>query len=121
MRGHELAEELNAHKVLVAPSLGNEGFGVVALEGMACGCVVIGSEGGGLREAIGPGGLTFPNGDVEALAVCLEKALFDAETIARCRSAAPAHLARHQPGPVAGRYLEVFSKVLMRGGRAGSC
>lgn len=120
-RGRELAEVLNAHKVLVVPSLWNEPFGVVALEGMACGCVLVGSEGGGLKEAVGPGGLTFPNGDVEALAVCLEKALYDAETIARCRSAAPAHLDRHQPGPIAGRYLEVFSNALMRGRHAGSC
>ena len=120
-RGRELAEELNAHKVLVVPSFWNEPFGVVALEGMACGCLVVGSEGGGLKEAIGPGGLTFPNGDVEALAVCLEKALFDAETLARCCSAAPAHLARHQPGPVAGQYLEVFSNALMRGRHASSC
>ena len=120
-RGRELAEVLNAHKVLVVPSLWNEPFGIVALEGMACGCVVVGSQGGGLREAIGPGGLTYPNDDVEALAVCLEKALFDAETLARCSSAAPAHLARHQPGPVAGQYLEVFSNALMRGRHACSC
>lgn len=121
MRGRELAEELNAHKVLVVPSLWNEPFGVVALEGMACGCVVVGSEGGGLKEAIGPGGLTFPNGDIEALSGCLIKGLHDEKTIVGCRSAAPAHLAWHQPGPVAGRYLEVFSKALMRVGHAGSC
>lgn len=119
-RGRELAEVLNAHKVLVVPSLWNEPFGVVALEGMACGCVVVGSEGGGLKEAIGPGGLTFPNGNIEVLADCLKKALYDAETIARCHSAAPAHLARHQPGPVAGRYLEVFSNAVLRGRHAGS-
>jgi len=120
-RGRELAEVLNAHKILVVPSLFNEPFGVVALEGMACGCIVVGSEGGGLREAIGPGGLTFPNGDIEALAACLKKALYDAETIAGCRSAVPAHLARHQPGTVAGHYLEVFSKALMRRCHDGSC
>jgi glycosyltransferase involved in cell wall biosynthesis len=120
-RGRELAEVLNAHKVLVVPSLWNEPFGVVALEGMACGCMVVGSEGGGLKEAIGPGGLTFPNGDIEALAASLKKALYDAETIANCRSAVPAHLAQHQPGTVAGRYLKVFSNVLMRGRHAGSC
>jgi glycosyltransferase involved in cell wall biosynthesis len=120
-KGRELAEVLNAHKVLVVPSIFNEPFGVVALEGMACGCMVVGSEGGGLKEAIGPGGLTFPNGDVEAFAVCLEKALYDEKTIAGCRSAVPAHLALHQPGPVAGRYLEVFSNALMWGRHADSC
>ncbi len=42
--------------------------GIVALEGIACGCVVIGSQGGGLKDAIGNCGLTYPNGDVAALA-----------------------------------------------------
>lgn len=112
--GKELAEVLNAHKVLVVPSLWNEPFGVVALEGMACGCLVVGSEGGGLKEAIGPGGLTFPNGNVEALASCIRKALFDAETGARCRLASPTHLNRHLPGLVTDRYLEVFSNALKR-------
>jgi glycosyltransferase involved in cell wall biosynthesis len=120
-RGNVLAEILNAHKVLVVPSLWNEPFGVVALEGMACGCMVVGSAGGGLKDAIGPGGFTFPNGDIETLADCLIKALYDAETIAGCRSAVPAHLALHQPGPVAGRYLEVFSNALMWGRHADSC
>jgi glycosyltransferase involved in cell wall biosynthesis len=120
-RGRELVEVLNAHKVLVVPSLWNEPFGVVALEGMACGCVVVGSEGGGLKEAIGPGGLTFPNGDIIALADCIRKALSDADTLARCRSSAPAHLARHQPNLVAENYLEVFSNVLIRGRHADIC
>jgi glycogen synthase len=120
-RGNELAEILNAHKVLVVPSLWNEPFGVVALEGMACGCMVVGSAGGGLKDAIGPGGFTFPNGDIEVLADCLIKALYDAETIARCRSGVQAHLARHLPGTVAGRYLEVFSNALVRGRHADSC
>jgi glycosyltransferase involved in cell wall biosynthesis len=120
-RGHELAEELNAHKVLVVPSLWDEPFGVVALEGMACGCVVVGSAGGGLKDAIGPGGMTFPNGDITALADCIRKALSDADTMARCRSSAPAHLARHQPSLVAERYLEVFSNVLIRERHAGAC
>jgi len=51
-QGAELAEVLNQHQVLVAPSRWAEPFGVVALEGIACGCVVVGSEKGGLKEAI---------------------------------------------------------------------
>jgi glycosyltransferase involved in cell wall biosynthesis len=44
----QLNELLNAHKILVVPSRFGEGFGVVALEGIACGCVVVGSTFGGL-------------------------------------------------------------------------
>ena len=111
-RGGDLANVLSAHRVMVVPSMWNEPFGIVALEGMACGCVVIGSEGGGLKDAIGPGGLTFPNGDATALAICIEKALFDSPTVQRCRAAAPAHLARHQPRAVARRYLEVMESAV---------
>ena len=110
--GAALAEALNAHRVLVVPSFLNESFGIVALEGMACGCVVVGSEGGGLGEAIGPGGLTFPNGDVAALADRLEQVLDDADLLARLRAALPEHLARHRPPKVAARYLEVFERVV---------
>src|SRR5437588_15136 len=51
--GAVLAELLNRHRILVVPSRWAEPFGIVALEGIACGCVVVGSEKGGLKESIG--------------------------------------------------------------------
>ncbi|MEP6685896.1 MAG: glycosyltransferase family 4 protein, partial [Verrucomicrobiota bacterium] len=75
--GTALAEILNQHRILVVPSRWPEPFGVVALEGVACGCVVIGSEDGGLKDAIGPCGVTFPNGDEKALAETLQTGLSD--------------------------------------------
>ncbi|QQD71798.1 glycosyltransferase family 4 protein [Acidithiobacillus ferrivorans] len=111
-RGDDLAVLLNSHRVLVVPSLWNEPFGVVALEGLACGCVVIGSEGGGLKEAIGAAGLTFPNGDAPALAQCLKKVLSDPEIVVDCLSAAPEHLNLHRPSRVAQRYLAILSESI---------
>lgn len=108
-RGEDLAALLNGHRALVVPSLWNEPFGVVALEGLACGCVVVGSEGGGLKEAIGAAGLTFPNGDAPALAQCLERVLSDQKIAADCLAAAPDHLNLHRPSGVAQRYLAVLS------------
>ncbi len=116
-QGKSLAEAVNEHKVMVVPSLWNEPFGIVALEGMACGCIVVGSERGGLKDAIGPGGLTFPNGDERALAACIEKALHDAETMT-CRMAAVTHLAEHSASVVAHRYLELFKHTLVKHGHA---
>jgi len=60
-RGVELARLLNSHQVLVVPSrpAPPEALGMVALEAIACGCVVIGAHQGGLPEAIGPCGVTF--------------------------------------------------------------
>ena len=114
MRGRMLAEEMNRHRVLVVPSRWREPFGIVALEGMACGCMVVGSEGGGLGEAIGPAGLTYPNGDVTALAAAIERALADQDLLAHCRQAAALHLDRHRPTVVAAAYAAAFEAALGR-------
>ncbi len=106
--GDELVRLLNRHQILVVPSRWAEPFGIVALEGLACGCVVVGSEGGGLPDAIGPGGPTFPNGDAPALAQALAGLLTDPARQAAYREQAADHLARHTPAAVANAYLEVF-------------
>lgn len=108
--GESLVEALNRHRVLVVPSRYDEPFGIVALEALACGASVVGSAGGGLADAIGPGGWTFPNGDVAALADLLEAVLGggleppDEAQVER-------HLARHTRAAVAGRYLEILATV----------
>lgn len=114
--GEELVRLLNAHRVLAVPSRLAEPFGVVALEGAACGCVVVGSDLGGLPDAIGPCGLTFPNHDARALADALRRALTDDALRDRVQAGAPAHLERHSPRQIARRYLELFERV--RGGKA---
>jgi glycogen(starch) synthase len=111
-RGEELAKLLRQHEILVVPSLWKEPFGIVALEGIACGCVVVGSAGGGLAEAIGPCGVTFPNGDTAALAKAIARLLADSGERARLRQQAPAHLARFTPRQIAGIYLDGMKKVL---------
>jgi glycosyltransferase involved in cell wall biosynthesis len=108
-RGAELAGLLNQARVLVVPSLWAEPFGIVALEGIACGCVVVGSALGGLPEAIGPCGVTFPNGDAAALAAALARLLRDPASAAPLRAAAPAHLARHTADAVGDAYLKVLA------------
>jgi glycosyltransferase involved in cell wall biosynthesis len=110
--GAELAKTFKAHRILVVPSRYEEPFGVVALEGIACGCLVIGSSGGGLPEAIGPCGVTFPNTDAPALADILEKLLRAPGERDRFVAEAPAHLAHFQPDVVARRYLDLFQSKL---------
>lgn len=110
-----VAEELRRHEIMVVPSLWEEPFGVVALEGAACGCVVLGSDGGGLPEAIGPAGTTFRRGDVNDLVLKLSHLLRQPEEWGRYRAMAPAHLAKHQPREVAARYLEVMRKQMRKG------
>jgi glycogen synthase len=103
----EVARLMRDHRVLAVPSRWKEPFGMVALEGIASGCIVVGSREGGLADAIGPGGLTFPNGDVDALATALACTL-------RAPSppnpdAAAKHLSRHRPDDIVRRYLEFLT------------
>lgn len=106
--GDELVRLLNRHQIMVIPSRWAEPFGIVALEGNACGCVIVGSEGGGLKDAIGPCGVTVPNGDASALAQVLSELLANPNQLTACREQAVSHLVRHTPEAVARAYLEVF-------------
>ncbi len=111
-QGKELAQLLNAHQILVVPSRWQEPFGIVALEGIACGCVVVGSAGGGLKDAIGACGLTFPNEDVSTLTDHLATLLTHPDRRAHHRAMATEHLARHTRAAVATAYLQTFQTAL---------
>jgi glycogen synthase len=110
--GEEVVRLLNAHRILVVPSRYDEPFGIVALEGIACGCLVIGSRGGGLKEAIGPCGLTFDNGDAAGLARLLEAALGDPDRFFPPPEVTAAHLARHRSEQVLERYVDVLEAAV---------
>jgi len=107
----QLAKLLRQHQILVVPSHWREPFGIVALEGIACGCVVVGSAEGGLAEAIGPCGVTFPNGDARALANALSRLLEDPAECDCLRQNAAGHLARFTPRYVANLYLDAMKKA----------
>ena len=107
----QLAKLLRQHQILVVPSRWREPFGIVALEGIVSGCVVVGSAEGGLAEAIGPCGLTFPNEDAKALANMLSRLLEDPAECDRLRQNAAAHLARFTPRHVAGLYLDAMKSA----------
>ncbi len=109
--GEELSVILNQHRVLVVPSRWNEPFGVVALEGIACGCVVIGTQGGGLPGAIGPCGVTVPNDDAKALAEVIGRTLSDPSLQARYFGKAEQHLKQHHPSTIAEKYLTLFREA----------
>ena len=109
LSGQELATELNRHRIMAIPSRWNEPFGIVALEGMACGCIPVVSAGGGLQEATGGCGISFPNGD----AVGLSRALLEAHTLPpEHRETMVAHTKKFHPTTIAQRYLEEFEKGL---------
>ena len=63
-------------EVFVLPSL-YEGFGLPALEAMACGAAVVCSRAAALREVVGEAALTVEAQDVEGLAGAIERVIAD--------------------------------------------
>jgi glycosyltransferase involved in cell wall biosynthesis len=92
-------------------TLEGEGFGVVALEGIACGCVVVGANGEGLPEAIGKCGKIFPNGDPLALADLLADLLTHQENWNNFFIHAQSHLAQHRQSIVGDKYANVIAQI----------
>ena len=106
--GTGLAHLFQQHQLLAAPSISFEAFGLVALEAIACGCAVVGSDVGGLPEAIGTCGALVAPGDVVALAEMLWHLLQSPDQLHRFRAGAENHLASHQPHAVARKYLDLL-------------
>ena len=106
--GKPFAELLAGHRYLVLPSDRNETFGLVVLEGIAAGCTAIGSNHGGVPEAVGPCGALFPAGNVDALA----ELLINPPVIPGFDRLAAEHLAPFHPRKVAQEYLQLFERAL---------
>lgn len=114
LQGEDLVRELNQHAILAVPSRWAEPFGNVALEGMACGCVVVGSDGGGLPDAIGRAGLVFRSGEHGDLALKLTELLMSIALLSSLRSEAAEHLFSHRAEIVANKYLEILLNATKR-------
>lgn len=72
----DLVRLFNACELYVFPSL-HEGFGLPALEAMACGAIVIGSNATSLPEVIGLSDALFDPRDLDSMANKIEQALTD--------------------------------------------
>lgn len=94
LQGEALVRMLNRHRIMVVPSRWEEPFGLVALEGMACGCVVVVANSGGLPEVLGPCGPVVPKNDAAALAAELDRLVNHPEIMGQYRQRVPRHLAK---------------------------
>jgi glycosyltransferase involved in cell wall biosynthesis len=110
LTGSSLSQRLNEHRIQVIPSI-DEPFGIVALEGAACGCAVIASNVGGLPEAVGPCGCLFAVGDAGSLAAKLIGALDCKSTDESVRLRRQEHLEKHTPDSVVQVYLKCFQEM----------
>ena len=111
MHGEELAKKLNEHKVMVITPIDKEGFGIVALEGLACGCELIVADAGGLPEAANGYGCKFPLRNVFELKNCMEKLMLKADLNSDFAEKEK-YLSTLTKAEVAKKYLQVFERVL---------
>ena len=107
--GEQLARTLNRCRVMVVPSVEGEGFGMVVLEGLACGCRIIAAKAAGLSEAVGNHGLKFEMGDQKELSKLLEESFAYTEATFPTEKDRQAHLIRHSKSVVADNYLKYFN------------
>ena len=79
VRQSELPRIFQRSALAVFPYCGEEGFGLVIVEAMGCGCPVIASDLSAVRENINPGvtGLLVPAGNARELARQIRSALAD--------------------------------------------
>ena len=106
-------EELLAAKLLVAPSLGGESFGMVLTRAFACATPVVASDISGYRDVMTPEtAVAVPPSDERALADAVT-ALLDDEPRRRALGAAARELARDRYGwdRIARRLLEIYGRV----------
>jgi len=80
--------------VFAYPSL-EEGFGLPALEAMACGAPLVSTTGSSIEEVVGDAGLLVAPGDAEALAAAIERILSDDTRAGNLREAGPQRAAAY--------------------------
>jgi glycosyltransferase involved in cell wall biosynthesis len=102
-----------AASVFVYPSL-YEGFGMPPLEAMACGCPVISSTGGALREMVGDAGILVKPHDTAGLARELGRIATDSALREQLRTAGLAHARQFTWQAAARATANVYARAAKR-------
>lgn len=93
------------------PSL-EEGFGLPALEALACGAAVVTSSGSAMEEVAGGAALLVAPGDEVALTEAIEALVAAGPEVESLRQAGPAVAHDHTWARAAERQIEVYRRVL---------
>lgn len=110
--GEELARLLNQHKFILVPSRWEEPFGMVAIEAMACGCIPIVSQSGGLPEAVGNAGLIFQKNNLNDLVATMEKITTNETMQQNLINRRNTHLKKYHSDRVAKKYISYVNQLL---------
>jgi len=100
--------------VFCAPSLRGESFGIVLLEGMACGTPVVASDIPGYHRVTQGGidALLVPPGDAAALAAAISKVFANPDMAADLVDNGAARADEFSMRRLADRYLDIYRRVL---------
>jgi glycosyltransferase involved in cell wall biosynthesis len=109
----DLPSLYSAAEVTAVPSL-IEGFGLPALESMACGTPVVASRAGALPEVVGDAGLLVDPGQTEALAEAIIRVVGDPEQRRRLSEVAVRRAAEFSWSKAARITLEVLQEAARR-------
>jgi len=106
----EIAKILNSTKIQVVPSIGGEGLPLAAVEGLACGCLLVASDQGGLPEAVGPCGIIVRQGSSEDIAVAIEEILDNDQMRRKMEVVRADHLQKFSRKEVFGAYQHLVKE-----------
>ncbi|GAA2568265.1 glycosyltransferase family 4 protein [Pseudonocardia hydrocarbonoxydans] len=106
------AAALRSVRVLCAPHLRGESFGMVLTEAMAAGAPVLAADLDAFRAVLGPAGALFPAGDAPALARSLAALLDDAPRRAALAAAGRERAAAFDWSVVAADVVRVYRAAL---------
>jgi len=113
----DVARRLAGARVLCAPSLLGESFGMVLLEAMAAGCAVVASDLPGYRAAAGGHASLVPPGDRSALTGALAGALAEASagtglSAPQAIAAGRRHAERWSMDRLAAQYVQIYGDAV---------
>ena len=102
---------LRGAAVVAYPSL-EEGFGLPALETMACGAPLVTTSGSAMEEVVGSAALLIPPGDTVALAEALDATLAGGADVAERQREGIAIAAGHTWSATARAHVDVYRSAM---------
>ncbi len=113
--GEDLVRSYNCAEILVLPSM-YEGFGLPALEAMACGIPVVVSNAGSLPEIVGDAAAVSQTGNPESLADSIDSILRDHGLRSSLIEKGKQQAQKYSWKATASKTLDIYEKVLAEQG-----
>lgn len=102
---------------MIAYPSSEEGFGLPALEGLACGAPVVTTQGSALAEVVADAAVLVPPGDAAALAQAIERILDEPGLADRLRAAGPARAAAFTWSACVDEHVDAYERAAVIGAR----